>query len=199
MYGVLSYDDILRILSADFSKAHDPYRRELFGITSNPTSVRMVGLLFSRPESKLAKEEIIPGISYFHIRSGQHIHFFCAGYGAYGGQDKNEIVSVEKDGKLGYVFIPSRFNEIRKKVESQCGWRYSGESDLILANARYSRGGGVVLELDKSIKCYLDEFKKIGAIDSVNEFFERIFRYAETAKEDDPTWGFSDSMGVATG
>jgi hypothetical protein len=37
MYGVLSYEEILRILSAEFSRAHDPHRRELFGITSKPT------------------------------------------------------------------------------------------------------------------------------------------------------------------
>lgn len=49
------------------------------------------------------------------------------------------------------------------------------------------------------MKCYLDEFKRIGAIKEVHKFFEDIFKYAENAKLDDPTWGFSDSMGLTTG
>lgn len=200
MYGVLSYDqmhDIVRQRFEEIAWAYC-YFPNLRGPVVKPSSVRMVGLLFARPESKLAKEEIIPGLYYFHIRSGNHIDFFCAGYGAQDLRDE-DFTSQDKVGQAGWMFSPRRFNEIRKKVEAQCGWRYSGESDLILANAQYSPGGGVKIELDRSVKCYLDVSKRIGAINSVHEFFECIFRYAENAKEDDPTWGFSDSMGVATG
>jgi hypothetical protein len=46
-------------------------------------AVMMVGLLLARPQSPLARAEIVPNLQYLHHRSGTHIHFFCVGYGAY--------------------------------------------------------------------------------------------------------------------
>jgi hypothetical protein len=36
------------------------------------------------------------------------------------------------------------------------------------------------------------------AIHSVRRFFEDVFRFAESVTDPDPTWGFSDEMGVRT-
>lgn len=47
-------------------------------------STRMVGLLFAPREARLAKDEIVPSLDYFHHRSGHNIDFFCAGYSRYG-------------------------------------------------------------------------------------------------------------------
>jgi hypothetical protein len=44
-------------------------------------NVRMVGILFARPDSPLAKSEIVPSMPFFHQLSDSHIDFFCAGYG----------------------------------------------------------------------------------------------------------------------
>lgn len=52
--------------------------------------VRMVGLLFARPDDTLAKVEVVPNLDYFHYRSGKHINFFCAGYDGYTGRDEAE-------------------------------------------------------------------------------------------------------------
>lgn len=41
----------------------------------------MVGILFARPDSPLAKSDIIPSMPFFHDLSDNHIDFFCAGYG----------------------------------------------------------------------------------------------------------------------
>ena len=46
-------------------------------------SIRMVGLLFAPKEVRLARDEIIPSLDYFHHRAGNHIDFFCAGYSRY--------------------------------------------------------------------------------------------------------------------
>jgi hypothetical protein len=40
--------------------------------------------------------------------------------------------------------------------------------------------------------------KKDDVIQSVPEFFEKIFRYAEKQTGNDPTWGFSNSVGLPT-
>jgi hypothetical protein len=42
--------------------------------------LRMFGLLFARPTSRIAKEDIIPNLTYFHYRSGNNISVYCAGY-----------------------------------------------------------------------------------------------------------------------
>ena len=52
--------------------------------------VRMVGLLFARPNHQFAKEEVVPNLDNFHYRSGKHIDFFCAGYDGYTGRGKAE-------------------------------------------------------------------------------------------------------------
>jgi hypothetical protein len=83
-------------------------------------------------------------------------------------------------------------------AESRCDWKYSGGSDLILTNARLAAPQGPAsLAFDTVVKCYLDHFKRIQAIPNVMEFFEQIFRFAESAQGDDPTWGFSDSAGFS--
>jgi hypothetical protein len=48
--------------------------------TSSPQSVRMLGFLFVRLDSPLAKKEIIPSLEFFHERSGEHVDFYCPGY-----------------------------------------------------------------------------------------------------------------------
>src|SRR5205814_993168 len=43
-------------------------------------NVRMVGLLFARPGSALAKAEVLPNLEYFDRRSGRNIDFYVAGF-----------------------------------------------------------------------------------------------------------------------
>jgi hypothetical protein len=45
----------------------------------------------------------------------------------------------------------------------------------------------------------LEKAKADGAIVSVPNLFEKIFRFAETQPGDDPTWGLSDTLALDTG
>jgi hypothetical protein len=38
--------------------------------------------------------------------------------------------------------------------------------------------------------------KADGAIVGVHQLFEEVFRAADTASDDDPTWAFSDAQGI---
>jgi hypothetical protein len=68
---------------------------------------------------------------------------------------------------------------------------------LILTNARLeSEFGDAYLDLSSAICTDLDEMKRVGAITSVESFFERLFRYAEKPDRINPTWGFSDKAGL---
>lgn len=160
--------------------------------------VVMVGLLFASPHAPLAKTEIIPRLNYYHHRSGEHINFFCAGYAEGWPGKQIDGRTYDKTEKEGWVFSDEKFNDLRREIESMSRWKYSGDTDLILTNAHYDHGSrSAYLDFSAAIVCKLDEMKSDGAIASVASFFEDIFRYAEKAGGDDPTWGFSDSRGLA--
>ena len=161
--------------------------------------VRMVGLVFARPSSPLAAAEIIPNLDYFHHRSGDNIDFFCAGYGGYweGRSDEFPDQKVVGPGQYtNWLFSAQRFNSFRSEIESMSRWRYSGGADLILTDARYNLDKKESeLDFSTAIVINLDKAKAEKAIVNVEQFFEDVFRYAETQSGDDPTWGFSDRMG----
>jgi hypothetical protein len=190
MRGILSYDQMLAEMTSSFN---------LSLRNGRIPPVRMVGILFARPTSRLAKEEIVPNLDHFHYRSGEHIDFFCAGYGADDRDDPDRKSQIEV-GDVGWRFNSNRFNAICVELEKESNWEYSGATDLILTNARFDRAKGqTVLEFETMVKCYLDEMIRIKAIPSVEEFFERIFKYAKSASGEDPAWGFSDAEGFHVG
>jgi|SRR2546427_6281100 len=157
-------------------------------------AVRMVGLLFARPESTLAKEEILPNLGYFHERSADFITVFCAGYSDYNRQEIDSEAVAEVKGKQ-WRFSNKSFDRSRRNLEIFSKWKYSGTVELILTNARLG-GDHAILDLSSAICANLSEMKRIGAIPNVEAFFESIFRYAEKPDNVDPTWGFSDKVGI---
>lgn len=160
-------------------------------------SIRMIGLLFAPPESKLGSSEIIPTLEYFHHRSGDKIDFFCSGYRRYG-KDKQFVVEREVTiDKSPWYFNVLDFEGLRQEVQKNSAWKYSGEADLILLNARKSKSGqDVVLDWSSAICCDLERMKKDKAIESTRRFFEDIFHFVEEYKGKDPVWAFSDKQGV---
>jgi len=160
--------------------------------------VRMVGLLFARPDVPLAEVEVVPNLDYFHYRSGKHIDFFCAGYDGYTGRDETEgYRKINKKPELKWGFSERMFIRFMEDIEARSPWKYSGDCDLILANAHYDATKREVrIDLKHHVQYKLKQMKDIGAINSVTSFFEDIVRYAEHADGEDPTWGFSDAQGA---
>ena len=184
MLAAWDYDQVCRELGIAFSSRYDS------------SHVRMVGLLFAPPEVGLAKDEIVPSLDYFHRRSGNHIDFFCAGYGRHDAiQGGRPITSDEQP----WLFSLELYDLFRKDIEQRSRWRYSGEADLLLLNAtRGTSENGVSLDFSTTIVCDLDRMVRDNAIRSVRRFFEDLIRFAETVQQPNPTWGFSDKMGQKT-
>jgi hypothetical protein len=156
------------------------------------STVRMVGLLFARPTTAFAASEIVPNLSYFHQRSGAYIDVFCAGFHI--GWDVSRL--AERD--LVASYSDSEFDRFRQDIERRSKWRYSGEADLLLLNARFD---GTEVQLDFASAVFVDllRARRDNAIESVSTLFESIFRYAENHGGTDPTWGFSDSAAKQIG
>jgi hypothetical protein len=158
----------------------------------------MVGLLFAKPPSALACSEVIPNLPYFHHRAGRHIHFFCVGYGAYwapgGVPDAQTVVTI---GNTDWQYSDRLFNEFRAELEDTTAWQYSGGTELVLTNATWDAAHrSADLDFRSSLAMNLEQAIADGAIPDVARWFERIFRFAEDSRDDDPTWGFGVSAGL---
>jgi len=162
--------------------------------------IHMVGLLFARPHSQLGKEEVVPNIDHFNHRSGKHIDFFFAGYGAGEGvgSKAKPLKKMFKNLllKANWAFDEELYVKFQDEIKERSKYRPSGGTDLILLNAKYnSEKDEAYLDFKGAVLCYLDRMKKDGSIISVEMLFERIIQYAENSAGDDPTWGFSDERG----
>ena len=185
MLPAIKYKDVIEALTDAFKRRHD---------SDSPTRIRMVGLVFAPPRSRLAENQIIPQLDDWHYRSGKHIDFFFAGYAGPHPPMKGYI-SVQGPNQSDWLYSPEYFGSFRQKIMRRTNWEYSGEPELLLLNARYSEAQGAKLDFSGVIRCRLDEMLRDGAIVSVGHFFEQIFNYAESESGLDPTWGFSDNMG----
>ena len=175
-----SYEDICRDLTRAFLKQEN--------IPLQPrTTVRMVGLFFIRPDTGFASTEVIPSLGYYHLRSGKHINFYCAGFEI--GWEPARLQPEEQR----YFYSDDTFDNLRRDIEARCSWRYSGGADLLILNARDL--GRAELDFSCVICANLIKMKAEGAILSVDEYFEKIVRFTEDQSGSDPTWGFSDSLG----
>lgn len=188
MDPVIDYEELIARLTSAFS-----YRYE----TLTSDAVRMVGIIFARPTSPLAKAEIMPQIADWHYRSGKHIDFFFAGY-TYPHPPVPGFINIPVPGRADWLYSSELFNKFRQEIEAKTKWQYSGGCDLLLTNARLdTHEDSAVIDFTSTIACQLDSMKDDKAISSVEQFFESVFRFAESASGKDPTWGFSDRQGLA--
>ena len=177
MIPAYSYDQIIQILKYAFD----------FRYIEN-SSLKMTGLLFSPLYTRIAKEEIIPRLNYYHRRTGDNLDFFCAGYEGnlppfeYM-NDEVELGVTEPDTEqeISWTYSDTIFLKLRKEISDMTGRHYSGESDLILANAIYDKEfQTVALDFSSAIFLDLDLMLKDEPTLSVGRIFENICLYADT-------------------
>ena len=100
-------------------------------------------------------------------------------------------------GSQPWLYSAECFNAFRQEIEARTSWRYGGGCELLLTNARFELASEKAsLDFSSTICCQLDAMRGDQAIQSIERFFESVFRFAESANDDDPTWGFSDSQGI---
>jgi hypothetical protein len=156
----------------------------------------MVGLLFARPSDPFAKENVVPELDYLNSRSGEHMDLFCVGYTR---KPRNPrlrglppTVTVKN---VNWWFDNESFDDIREEVEHESKWKYSGGTELLIANARSSCDGSSI-DYSSAIPCNLEQMQSDKAITNVREFFEKVFKYAENPDSENPAFGLSDKFGL---
>jgi len=159
---------------------------------STPESI--MGLLFARPECKIAKDEIIPSLRYFDVRSGDNIDIFFPGYVE--ADQANTKCALHDVGAMKWMFDEKLFNEARRDLENRTKWKYSGEADFLLANVKLvDKDVGYRVDFGRVINLDLDMMIREKSIESVPRLLEHIFDFAEHDHSSDPVGKFSDLMG----
>lgn len=173
----------------------DTLRKKVIQPARRPAKI--ISLLFSHPATELAKSEIIPFLTHYHLRSSDAVDVYCMGYGNDWPDDHFVDQSVvAKVGNDTWQFSETAFHSSIDDFQQQTRWRYSGETDLILLNCMLLDDNAVHLDLESAMVCNLEQMIRDEAISSVRHFFNAIFTYVNDAVRQDPTWGFSDKQGV---
>ncbi len=98
------------------------------------------------------------------------------------------------------MFSPLKFVFCIKEFHRRTAWRYSGETDLLLLDIVASNeNSNASFDFDNVICCNLDKLIRVGAIDSIHSFFEKIVNFVESERRELPTTTFSDLMGYQKG
>jgi len=138
--------------------------------------------MFAQPKTKFFDAEVLPKLPYWDKRSADRLDFMCVGL-----SQANAFNAALFASSIGWL-------------ESRSAWRYSGDTDLVLLNAQVDASRSrLTLATDTVVAVALEQAMADGAFRSVGNFVERVIRFADTYKGDDPTWGFSDSEGRRLG
>lgn len=164
-----------------------------FDLLPKGRSSMIIGLCFARPTSPLAKNEILPQIPDWHYRSGSSTDFYFAGFSDHEWNDGFQ--KVELPGRGTWYYSPKAFQEFRVDVEAKTKWRYSGGVDLILCVARWdAQQEQATVDFSCAITCQLDSMKDAKAFTSIEQYFESIFRHAESDSSNASVFAFSDEL-----
>jgi hypothetical protein len=151
--------------------------------TGRTPATRLLALLFAPDGASLAREQVIPRLGQFHWRSRLAMDLFCAGYGRRGGSTDIDgtfrtVLDHGPDGE--WLFSDRGFDDVRRYVETESGWRYSGEVDLLLVNARLdTEGWESLVDFQSGAEIRLANAIADQAVGSVAGLLERLFEYAE--------------------
>jgi hypothetical protein len=173
-----SYLDLLARLKAKFS--------------STPMhNVRLLGLVFCRPDNKLAREEILPSLGYYHHRSAKNIDFYFAGFGTTSAHEGSDIViSTGVESKPEWTFNLKSFGEFCHEIERRTYWKYSGGSDFMLVNCHYDEKDEPQLDFEGAVILTLEVLRQQRRLPDVGMLFENIFRHCEAARKGDEAWDY---------
>lgn len=132
----------------------------------------------------------------FHYASDVQTQFYFAGYKQVAVLGEKGIPPKVKLGGPPFEFDAKAFNDFVTLIELKTNWRYSGGTDLILADGRYdpARHKGYV-DFSSAISMTLEFVKGASLYPEIGMFFQRIFRFAKDYTGERPTFALSDALG----
>lgn len=187
------------VIAADlgFMRASDAFEPLQFMDTHwEERTAKLVGLLFCHPGSELAKAEILPHLTHFHLVSATGMDCYCMGYGAdWPPEHFVDQSIVAKAGPQTWYFSENAFVDSINQLKRLTTWTFSGETELILLTAFVTPDDIVDFDFQTAIICNLEQMQRDGAIKSARAFFTGIFSFANQTFSPDTTWDLSDLQG----
>jgi len=133
-------------------------------------------ILLAPKFSKLGFENIVLRFGYLDYRTGEDIHFYCAGYGGYWSKKSvPDMVDIGVGKYVGGTEIPWAFSQklfatFVDELEKETSWKYSGDSEIIILDPKVGFSGCIIFKLDTMIKD--------GIINNPGELFEALIQHA---------------------
>jgi hypothetical protein len=90
----------------------------------------LVGLVFVQPDSRVI-QTAEGRKDYFDAWTGESWDLYFPGYYRWGSMPSGRRLTAQADGPQ---FSPIAFDELRRVVEGNSNWRYSGDCDLVVVN-----------------------------------------------------------------
>lgn len=129
-------------------------------------------IVFAPEFHKLGYEGIINRREYLHARSKEHIHFYCAGYGAYWNTEyAPDMAPLHISQEIPWCFSQRFFANFVDEMEQETNWRYSGGAELIVLNPDLDFSDCIIFNLDKMIQD--------NVIVHTDEIFELLIQHAK--------------------
>lgn len=177
-------------------KYQDIGRSLKFWLGQTQRPALLVGLLFCRPSTRLARDEILPAVLDFHYASDAQTQFYFAGYRQVERRGENSILPRARTGAPSFEFDAEAFNEFVDLIQLKTKWRYSGGTDLILADGRYdpARRSGYV-DFSSAMSLTLEFVKGESVYPEIGMFFQQVFTFAREYEGERPTFALSDALG----
>jgi hypothetical protein len=168
-----------RIVDSGIFRTFAELEKQAGKIQGITPATRLLAILFMRKGQEITDKLIVPSLNYFHIRSGEALHFIMPGWIRKGD-------SLAKSAGEVWVYDDVLFERARAVIASETNWKYSGGTDLLLITTRRAATDNVVLNFSAAINIRLHELQEKGLVGSPEIIFERLIRFAENYKGPEP-------------
>jgi hypothetical protein len=179
------------VFVADIAEIEEMLARDL---TKSHRDSQLAALVYANARKEFVRTSILPLVPYWNYRSRDYVSFFFVGYdGDIRINESDFYTATHPESSFQEQIFVSAIDQ----VEGRCGWRYRGDTPLILTRAYLDRDAGLGrLDLESVVELELERALRDDAIDSVESFFEAIISAAKDTPGDDVHWRLSDSLGA---
>src|SRR5687768_865548 len=101
----------------------------------------IVGLMFARPESTFAREQVLPHLDHLNRRAGPEVDIFFPGYLRFAPRAwlEEPIVTIDReDGQDPWCYDGRAFNTFVKDLEAETTWKLRDEVVFLLLDSTFS-------------------------------------------------------------
>ena len=145
-------------------------------------------IILSKPNKSQVSDEILNNLSYFHHRALNKLDIYLPGNGASFGRKYVDIKNICNIDNVDWSFSSKCFSDFIEEMEKMSSWHYNGGSEIILLDFEKDK-----IKFSNVVRVKLDRALKDGAINSVEEFIEKIIGIFIKC-DDNSTFKISDTL-----